>query len=46
MWFWKRMKMKWSEKLQVTNEVLGHRGETRALLNNILRRKSIVLVIL
>jgi hypothetical protein len=40
MWCWRRMeKIKWSEK--VTNEqVLGHIGETRTLLNNILRRKA------
>ena len=36
MWCWRRMEeIKWSEK--VTNEqVLGHIGEKRALLNNIL----------
>ena len=37
-------KIKWSEK--VTNdEVLDHIGEKRTLLNNILRRKSVGLVI-
>ena len=40
MWCWRRMeKIKWSEK--VTNEqVLDRIGEKRALLNNILRRKT------
>ena len=43
MWCWRRLeKIKLSEK--VTNEVLGHKGEKRKLLNNILLRKAIGLV--
>ena len=45
MWCWRRMEdIKCSEK--VTNEqVLERIGEKRTLVNNILRRKSIALVI-
>ena len=41
MWYWRSVeKRKWREK--VTNEqVLGHIGEKRTLLNNILHRKAI-----
>jgi len=40
MWCWRKMeKIKWSEK--VTNkQVLGHIGEKRTLLNNILCKKA------
>ena len=43
MWCWRIIeKIKWSEKA-TNKEVLEHIGENRTLVNNILRRKTIVL---